>query len=194
MNEYEKDFLDSVRDKKRTARSARARASRKKGHKGGVKFPYDYLSNKEKKKLIGKVVIYNMYDKILTREEFNRLGWEGKLQQLDHWKQLHGYKVVGEAWGITSTAVASLRGFVMTKLGLKPPRKRQAPRKNKKQTEVTAPVTEEVIETTPVPVKGFNVSLIGEYTGQQIQERILNMAGLLGSDTTYKLTFTISGE
>lgn len=61
-NEYEQEFYNDVRDKKRTATGVYHRASRR-GYVGAVKTQSDFLTAKEKKKLNGIVKVYNMYDK-----------------------------------------------------------------------------------------------------------------------------------
>lgn len=61
-NEYEQEFYNDVRDKKRTATGVYHRASRR-GYVGAVKTQSDFLTAKEKKKLNGMVKVYNMYDK-----------------------------------------------------------------------------------------------------------------------------------
>ena len=46
INYYEKLFEKDSREKKRIARGASARASRKKGFKGGVRTPSDFMTKK----------------------------------------------------------------------------------------------------------------------------------------------------
>ena len=63
INYYEKMFEKDSREKKRIARGASARASRKKGFKGGVKTPSDFMTKKQIREMSGKVKVSNIYDK-----------------------------------------------------------------------------------------------------------------------------------
>jgi transposase-like protein len=65
MYDVEKLFNEDVREKKKPARNAAARASRSKGFKGSVRTPYDFMSPKERREYAGNspVITYNLYDK-----------------------------------------------------------------------------------------------------------------------------------
>jgi hypothetical protein len=65
MYDVEKLFNEDVREKKKLARNAAARASRRKGFKGSVRTPYDFMSRKERREYAGNspVITYNLYDK-----------------------------------------------------------------------------------------------------------------------------------
>ena len=73
MNDIEKLFNEDVREKKKLARNAAARASRSKGFKGGVRTPYDFMSPKERREYAGNspVITYNLYDKGGNKEVLN---------------------------------------------------------------------------------------------------------------------------
>ena len=69
MNDYEYVFKQDVKAKKSTAQSAR---KMNRTGKGAVKFPSDYLTAKEKKKLSGPVTTYDM-GRPMTWKEFRKL-------------------------------------------------------------------------------------------------------------------------
>lgn len=73
MNEYERLFLDDVREKKITATGAKHRASRGK-RAITVHHHADYLTAKQRKELSSSVVAYRDYP--LTRKEFKEMSKE----------------------------------------------------------------------------------------------------------------------
>lgn len=54
----EKIFLKDIREKNKTKRGAFCRASRKKGFRGAMKTPYDFMTGKQRKMLNGEVITY----------------------------------------------------------------------------------------------------------------------------------------
>ena len=60
----ERIFNQDSREKKRTGANITKRASRRGYCRGGVKFPSDYLSRKEKRKLNGEVKVYSKYENL----------------------------------------------------------------------------------------------------------------------------------
>lgn len=102
--QIERMFYEDVRDKKVTARGIHNRALRKKGFRGGVRFPSDSLSTKEKKQLNGKVVTYNLfYEGIPPYEDFKKnLTTEQKIQAMNYWLNVKHYdkNYILEQWGV----------------------------------------------------------------------------------------------
>ena len=71
LTDEQRDFMDDCRDKKRTGYSSRNKRSHC-GKSGGIKFPSDSLTKKQRRAMDGEVVIYHL-NEVLTDEEFNRL-------------------------------------------------------------------------------------------------------------------------
>lgn len=71
LSDEQRDFIEDCRDKKRTGYSSHNKRSHC-GKSGGIKFPSDNLTEKQKRAMNGKVITYQL-SKILTDEEFNKL-------------------------------------------------------------------------------------------------------------------------
>lgn len=71
LSDEEKEFITDCKDKKRTARGSRNKRSHC-GKSGGVKFPSDSLTKKQRQAMDGEVVTYHL-NEVLTDEEFYRL-------------------------------------------------------------------------------------------------------------------------
>lgn len=113
MNEIEKLFIDDSREKKRTGANISKRASRKGYCRGGVKFPSDFLSAKERKKLSGEVRIYNMYDKYENATKDTKLDYK-EFKFLDQEEQRKIFEIlrgkfknqeVAELFGASKTTI-----------------------------------------------------------------------------------------
>ena len=71
LTDEQKEFIADCKDKMRTARGSHNKRSHC-GKSGGIKFPSDSLTEKQKRAMNGKVITYQL-SKILTDEEFNKL-------------------------------------------------------------------------------------------------------------------------
>lgn len=76
-NDIERIFNDDSRGKKKVGNNVSKRASRKGYCRGGVKFPSDYLSAKEKRKLNGRIIMSNIY------EDINKLPTWDEMKKMD---------------------------------------------------------------------------------------------------------------
>lgn len=71
LSDEQKEFIADCKDKKRTARGSRNKRSHC-GKSGGVKFPSDSLTKKQRQAMDGEVITYRL-NEALTDEEFNKL-------------------------------------------------------------------------------------------------------------------------
>lgn len=114
MSEAHYELIQDCKEKKITARSARNTRTHC-GKGGSVKFPSDYLSAKEKKKLSGECKSYRMNDP-MTWEEFKALPDDLKVCYV---------KALRQKYGVSDSALADMLGIshpvlsrVFTDLGL----------------------------------------------------------------------------
>ena len=68
LTDEQKEFIADCKDKTRTARGSHNKRSHC-GKSGGIKFPSDSLTEKQKRAMNGKVVAYNI-NEALTDAEF----------------------------------------------------------------------------------------------------------------------------
>jgi len=71
LTDEQRDFIADCKDKKRTARGSRNKRTHC-GKSGGVKFPSDSLTKKQRQAMDCKVIAYNI-NEALTDEEFKKL-------------------------------------------------------------------------------------------------------------------------
>ena len=116
-----KMFENEVRDKKRIAGGARGMASRGKGFKGAVWFPYEIMDKKEKREYTkgGKIMKYNQYESIEdvpSLEEINKLEIDEGHKVIDILRNRFSVKELKEYWGCTTYEIY---GRLFNKYGIK---------------------------------------------------------------------------
>lgn len=99
MSEITDMFYDECADRKRTARGSFNKRTHN-GKRGGVKFPSDYLSKKEKNKMNGEIKVYKMNEPI-TYAEFKEYPDDLKKQYVNNLR---------EKFDVSDTAIAEMMG------------------------------------------------------------------------------------
>lgn len=100
MSEITDMFYDECADRKRIARGAFNKRTHN-GKRGGVKFPSDYLSKKEKGKMNGEIKVYKMNEPI-TYAEFKKYPDDLKKQYVNNLR---------EKFDVSDTAIAEMMGI-----------------------------------------------------------------------------------
>ena len=100
MSEITDMFYEECADRKRTARGAFNKRTHN-GKRGGVKFPSDYLSKKEKNKMNGEIKVYKMNEPI-TYAEFKKYPDDLKKQYVNNLR---------EKFDVSDTAIAEMMGI-----------------------------------------------------------------------------------
>ncbi len=204
MENIEVIFKQDIVEKAKTARGSRCRASRKKGYKGNVKTPMDFMSRKEINKLNGKVVVYNMYDTVMEYEQFKALPESERKATLAGYLKRHSRKAIAEVEGWNLQKVHDNA----RKLGLSETR---TPKTENVREEVTmsnegkvAPDYEGMLkqaraendklraELHKATVRsGFTMELDEEMTGDELATRLLKMGDMLFKDKGYIVHMTV---
>lgn len=102
-------LMEDTREKAITARSARHTRTHN-GKGGAVKFPSDYLTAKERKKLNGECIKYASLKKPMTWEEFKALPDDLKKQYVKFLRAKYNtpVKAFAEMFGVTGACVSKL--------------------------------------------------------------------------------------
>lgn len=220
-NEYEQEFYNDVRDKKRTATGVYHRASRR-GYVGAVKTQSDFLTTKEKKKLNGIVRVYNMYDKysdvnnLPKKREFMQMSKENPTELkkiLEVAKKHNSTSTIFKAIGISNGTLYN----VYDRVGIAYNKGRRCKNTEIKNEAVnkdniflqessvsstdnidlnsneTKILKErlDLIEKTICKNKEFSLSINIESDRQHIEDRIIALSSILLDNVKYKFTLNI---
>jgi hypothetical protein len=198
FDEVENVFHSEIYEKKKQTASLKAALKHKRLGKGSIKFASDLMSRKEKlqHRKAGKVMTTNMYDTILTIEEFNALETYEKKNRMQHWRLNNTIKEIQVAMGISNAVFYKLIDELELPKdrGTKKPRKPRTASKNKtvaviaKKVETPAPALE--MEATPpappvqeIIINGLNLTFNGTYEAELIQKQLLKILTLLDGET-----------
>jgi hypothetical protein len=184
-NEIERLFNDDIREKKKAGRGAFAKTGKgneRAGVKGGLKTPYSFMTTRERKKLNGEVRITQMYETIISREEFELKDKETQKAMLTRWREIYPNGKIMDDMGVRSSGafhniIQSLEIPRKTRHGAGRPRGEGTSPKPKIKKELAT--VEQAPETTPIvnfvqqaPVKLITNGLHLEYNGIFSSEQI----------------------
>jgi replicative superfamily II helicase len=178
ITEAERLFHEEVRDKKRTASGVHSKTGRN-GYVGNMRFPSDIMSRKEKYnyRRASKVMVTNVFDKILPMSEFNQLEAAEQKNRMTHWRNTKTNKEIRQEMGISNSRYYD----IVKELDLpKAPRvmkepktpKKKTPQAAKKQEETLPAKVEEAAPVQQIIINGLHLSFNGTYKPEQIQRQL----------------------
>lgn len=194
--DIEKMFHADIREKKRTA-SGIFHKKGIRGYVGTMRTPSDILRGKEKRayRKNGKVEKWNMYDLIISKEEFIEKDLETQKAMMSKWRENYTNKEIMSGMGTSTGGLHS----IINSLDLpKKKRVRQATTKakpKKAQQEKVLPIQE---ETPPqqILINGLHVEWSGVYAPVQIQKMLDKISVIVEDDEKkkYKVQIVISEQ
>ena len=190
INYYEKMFEKDSREKKRIARGASARASRKKGFKGGVRTPSDFMTKKQIREMSGKVKVSNIYDKYKNLE--NLPDKQTMLQMSKNPDTIEELRMILETAKTVHSSHTIAKHIKMSSGTLYCIYERAgvAYNKSKRATkQKVIPKLKEEEEVTPIevkPINQFTINMKGTYSKEDIENRILALTNLMLDDSIYE--------
>lgn len=212
-NEIERLLLDDIREKKRAGRGSFAKTGKggeRAGVRGGLKTPYDFMKTKERKKLNGEVERYNMYETIITKEEFELKDKETQKAMLLRWRDIYPNGKIMDEMGIKSSGAfhniiqsldiprktrhGGVRKTNPTGTTPKPKNKKELVTVPEQAPENTTPIVNNFVQQ---PVKlitnGLHLEYNGNYTSDQIN-RIFTKLQLLvdGEENNFNIELRIT--
>jgi hypothetical protein len=206
----EKLFFEDVREKKKTGRGAFHMRGKgvKHGFNGALRTPYHFMKTKEKKKLDGEVVSYNMYETILHKDEFFLKDEATQKMLLTRWREIYDNDVIVNAMGIYKSVYFKLakdldvpkkpRGGVQPRTGKT--KKKKAPKfvainestiTDLPQTQLTMEVEDKPKLEQKLITTGLHLEYNGDYDAEQIS-KIFTKLQLLVEGETNKFNLAIS--
>lgn len=202
----EKLFQEDIRDKRRTGSGQFHRRGKgvKHGISGALRTSYYFMSAKERKQLNSEVRAFNMYDKILKRDEFYANDKETQKKLLIHWRDNFSNQEITKEMGVGINTLSKL----IKELEL-PPKPRGGARKGtgerKARTKAKTPqinntTLETISENPPVPqvtpiliTKGFNLEYNGEFDAEHISKIFTKLQLVIeGEENKFNVSISIT--
>ncbi len=206
-----------IREKKRTASGVHSKTG-KRGYVGKMMFPNDLMSAKEKRQYrkSSKVKVSNMYETMMSYEEFLKLSKQDQYNALKAYRENFRLADIYKEWRIGSNTFYKL----VADLDLPPMQRgnkggsRQGAGRPKGTTKQEKPAVQDAppIQTESIAVEaivkeylekhlpkqeeepaGFTTKLSGEYSAEELVSKIMKIAGLIeGEEKNYKIQLTIT--
>lgn len=98
----EKEFKNEIYEKKKLTYGNRAKTSAggRRASFRGVKTQYDFMDKREREQLNGDVVVSNLNDIVIKKDQFDLCSREKQRDLLIHWRNLYENKYIMEHMGI----------------------------------------------------------------------------------------------
>jgi transposase len=192
LNEAENLFEDEIKRLKKEKASWQQATKHKRLGKGNMRFASDLMSRSEKIKYrkAGRIVTTNLFDKILSLDEFNNLENHEKRNMMAYWRNTYSNKQiqkemrVGNAQYYKIVADLGLPKATRTNSDSKKQPRKVAAIKVIEQQQIQLPET--VVQTTPVQeiiVDGMHLIFNGTYQPESIIKQLLKFGALLEGET-----------
>jgi hypothetical protein len=210
--EIERLFQDDIREKRKTGSGSFHRRGKgvKHGLSGALKTPYHYMKTKEKNKLNGEVETFNMYETIISWNEFQLKDNETKKFMLTRWRELYPNQKIMDELGEGMDRKFNSQSFadLVNSLGCPPkqkggsvprkasePKRAYSPRKAKTNTVAisSAPtMIEEPEQAVKLITNGLSLEYNGEYNSEQLNKIFTKLQLLTdGEESKFVLSVTI---
>jgi hypothetical protein len=198
LSNAERLFHEEVREKKRTASGVHSKTG-KNGYVGKMRFPSDIMNRKDKIKYrkAGKVVTTNMYDNILTIEEFEQLEIHEQRNRLQYWRTEKQGKDIMRGLKISSKRYYDLVASLDLPKAPRGKQKRKAKSiakgsdSAKTQSNTNTPAVKESVpevdqvqpQVQQILVDGLNLVFQGTFSAEQIQKQLTKFSLILEEDS-----------
>jgi hypothetical protein len=200
-------FLDEVREKKTIGRGVFSRRGKGVKHTiRGIKTPYDFMSAKQKRELNSEVKSFNMYEKILLKEEFFERDRETQKTLMTKWRENYSNKEIMSSMGILGNNAFN---NLIKDLGVPPKQNRIMKTSTKRKAKTTVSKTsqpsqgetpiKEVAQQVQQPVKiiinGLHLEYNGTFDAEQLAKIFTKLQLLVdGEPSDFYLTLTLTEE
>lgn len=189
-NDIKAIFREDIKEKKIIGRGVCGRASRKKGFKGKMRTPVDFMKGQEKKDYINrKVVVYSMFDTLVSFDEFKSFDMEKRKKYMVEYLKRFSRREIADKWGVKTHTVNDH----VHRLGLSQPNPAKGLRHTTTRVKIVE-ATPTLANTLSEKIEGFKVTFGGSYKGKEIQERLLSISQLLVEDREYNIQIILAGQ
>jgi hypothetical protein len=189
-SEAEKLFYNDVREKKKAANGVHYKTGLK-GFVGKMRFPSDIMSRKDKYnyRKAGRVMTTNMYDEILTIDEFDQLETHEKKNRMAYWRNERSNKEILKGMGISNKKYYDIVAELDLPKAPRAPRSTNKSEKAKSNTNTPSRVekqqerTPEAAEVQEILVDGLHLVYHGTKQPEEIQRQLKKFIALLEEET-----------
>jgi hypothetical protein len=190
-------FNEEIRDKKRDMQQLRSKTGSRgsSGSRKGMRTAYDYMSVKEKRKMNSAVSVKNLFDLLLSKQEFEGYPEEKQREILTRWRDIYPNQKIMEALEIKSQGTFNT---LLQKLNVPKKRswsnkKKQQPEKGKSAVENETAAVLPNIEKMDIPsIVGLQLFYNGEYESDQLSKILTKLQLLIeGEENLFEVSISL---
>jgi len=185
-DDIEKMFNDEIKEKKIIGRNVKYRGNRK--YSGKVRFSSDYLTKYRNHYTSGGVTVSNVYDNI-TYKDLVALDHKERMAAIDALtKKFGNRKELAKHFEIKIQSIHDMYWRAKNTAKNVKASEPKVPKKNIMKNE------EEVVEKkTKIDIidSRFSLRLVSEMTGEELQERMMSLAGIILKSKKYQVSFEL---
>ena len=182
MNEVAQVYMQDVRQKKIVGQSAY-----KKPNRSRVLLPSDLIKD-WKYARNGRVKMYNMYNKIIPKKEFDRLPYSEAKAMMEYWRKHYSNKEIAEKMQIGLSALWRLcKSLNIT--DRKPAIKASKDMSNEQTVRQT---TETDAPTQAQDMLGMLLTIEGLYSGEELADRLVGLAQIVKTCEKVKVSLKLN--
>lgn len=181
MNEVAQVYMQDVRQKKIVGQSAY-----KKPNRSRVMMPSDLIKD-WKYARNGRVRMYNMYDKIIPKKEFDQLPYSEAKAMMEYWRKHYSNKEIAEKMQIGLNTLWRLCKSLGIE-GRKPP--------IKSFTDISLHSDKTKDKTTTIEqhfeTPGMSLTIDGAYSGEDLADRLVGLAQIVRTCGQVKVSLKLN--
>lgn len=206
----ERFLAEQIREQRKASSGAFHRRGKgvKHGMRSALLTPYYYMKTKERKKLNGEVVVTNMYETVIHKDEFLLKPVDLQKTMLTRWREIYSNGIIKDQMGMYNKEYYDLvdRLGVPKKERVDNPSSKRGKRKAAIQKQKPIPQdlgemalqVQQAITTPPAPeikpiliTKGLHLEYNGEYTSEEMT-KIFTKLQILTEGELNKFNLSIS--
>jgi hypothetical protein len=201
VDDIAEDYQTDIHQKKQQYKSIQAGKRRSKGAKN-MRYPYETMSRSERLKYTkaGTITVTNLFDKILTRAEFDQLPEDEQKKRLIYWRDKYSQKEIYSKLQMGSATYYKMIDAMGIPAGRRGKYKKEkvkgkisdyVPAETKEETAVQSPAVIEAPQQ--IVLNGLNLAYNGSYKSDEIR-RILAKIDLVldGEENEFQIELRVS--
>jgi hypothetical protein len=201
VDDIAEDYQTDIHQKKQQYKSIQAGKRRSKGAKN-MRYPYETMSRSERLKYTkaGTITVTNLFDKILTRAEFDQLSEDEQKKRLIYWRDKYSQKEIYATLQMGSATYYKMIESMGIPAGRRGKYKKEkvkgkisdyVPAETKEETKVSSPAVIEAPQQ--IVLNGLNLAYNGSYKSDEIR-RILAKIDLVldGEENDFQIELRVS--
>lgn len=185
MNDIEKTWNEEVREKKLAASGVHSKKG-KRGYVGTMRTPVDLMTRQERRNYTSpsEVTTSNIYDEIMSLDDFKALNRQKKMLVLDAYKKKYKVSEIASEWNLSHASIYNYFKSYLTA----PTQKEQTQSTNRPDYEKASDKNE---ASTSHKTNECRFILTGDYEAEALSKKLNGLAFMLNDKLKYQVEISV---